>query len=198
MKDINYDITDYEVIHHCGNYRAYFEKMKARVGPFQLRYPATTSLNGENSAIMRILNSHNKSYLLLKPYFFYGSHKIKLLTRDVNQTLDEMVRKGLQKEVALLVKRMSEVGFIDVKNTNKLVENPVHRKHLVSIDDYDFYPYRQYRPDFFNVGPVWVACYLEDRIFKETSIVNGEEKHHPQLQCYEAFNEKSQNNFFKL
>lgn len=200
MKDRKHYFAGFEIIHHGGNYIEYLEKMKREFGPIQLRYPATTSLNGEDSAIMRIINSDNKNYVLMKPYLFHGSHDLKLVTNDVSQTLDEVVRKGLQKEAALLMENMTEVGYIDVDNTSPFVKKEKHRKHLISIDNYSVYLYLNYRPKFFviNTNPVWLSLYLEERVFKETVFIKGEPKPHPQLQCYEVFNEKPANKFFKV
>ena len=123
----------------------------------------------------------------MQPYLFNGSHKIKLVIKDVDQTLDEVVRKGIEKEVALLMNSMTEISYIDVENTSRLVKKLKHRKHLVSIDDYGVYPYRQYRSKYFVIEPVWLSIHLEGRIFNETKVIEGDKKMHPQLACYQIF-----------
>jgi hypothetical protein len=186
-------ICQFEIIRTRNEYADYLERNKKKFGSLQLRYGSNTAKNGENSAILRVPYP-GWAYTLLKPYYFYGSHDIKLITKKY-QSIEAVVFAGLQKDLGILAidsNSFKKVGEIEVKNTNKLLlDVEFHKKHLFIISNFEQYDYRMYREKYFSPGeePVWVSNFILEHIFNEEVTIKGEIKYHPQKESHAIFKE---------
>lgn len=191
MKNVEFGFV---VIRDQQTLKKYLEKLKVEQrSPVELRYIAYTAMNGEQSFIARIINKRIQSELLT-PHFWYAPYQKKRIIRK-EQGLSELIRKGLQKEAHLELKRFRKITTVSVENTNKLVDKETHDKHLVEIfryKEYDWHlrDFTDLEPFPTNYAPVWIHENLIRSIFEDRPMVNGQRKQHTQYELFLTFNKK--------